>query len=144
MRDKVEIEKKLTEIYDKRLKIRIRKYLKKGFMNCRYNERLIIDDNSVIKVGCCTNAKKKKAGNQLVVCNNDATACACELYTNANARQDIEEEFANDISDPKTCGQTEPKIAVLLWVLHSTNAFPEEEQIGVLKRRNKLNHKIHP
>jgi hypothetical protein len=33
--------------------------------------------------------------------------------------QEIEDEMFTDISDPAICGAKEPKIAMLLWVLHS-------------------------
>ena len=35
-----------------------------------------------------------------------------------NTVQEIEDEMFADISDPAICGAKEPKIAMLLWVLH--------------------------
>ena len=34
--------------------------------------------------------------------------------------QEIEDEMFADISDPAICGAKEPKIAMLLWVLHNS------------------------
>lgn len=131
MRQRKEIEKKLLDYYDKRLKLRIKKYLKRSYMNCCYNERCFVD-NITNKVGCCTKKELHK-DDKITLCNIDSKALECKFYKNKNNRQTIEEQFIADISDPKICGQKEPKIAVLLWVLHGNKLFPEAKNIGVLK-----------
>jgi hypothetical protein len=44
----------------------------------------------------------------------------------------IERQFKDDLADPEKCGQKEPKIAVLLWVMQNNEV--EEKKIGLFKR----------
>ena len=133
MRQKEEIGKKLTELYDKRLKLRFRRYLKRSYFNCEHNSRVVVDSEFVNKVGCCLN-KKIQDGESITICNDDKSALSCKYYNNLNNKKNIEERFVEDISNPKICGQKEPKIAVLLWVLHNNKEFPEEKEVGIWKK----------
>jgi len=124
MRNKKEIEDCLTELYVKRLSLRFKKYLHRSHFNCIYNERCSLTNGlSGHKVGCCRNSKISQ-NDKIFICNDEQQAVKCKYYICSNSKEDIERQFKKDISDPKICGQKEPKIAVLLWVLYDSEKIP--------------------
>lgn len=136
MRTQEEVEIKLEELYNKRLKVRFKRCLKLSYLNCKYNQRMVMEKgNFRSTIGTCTNPKKSNNG-QILVCNEDEAAEKCCEYCNEMTRESVEEQFKSDISNPKICGQKEPKIAVLLWLLHKEKQFPEMEtleQEGIIR-----------
>jgi len=130
MRSREKVENKLTEVYEKRVKLRIRKYLRRSFFNCKFNERLLIQDGSFSrKIGTCVNDAVSKDG-KIFICDKDECANGCRHYQCRHTRESIENDFLDELADPKICGQTEPKIAVLLWVLYQENGFPGNTKKG--------------
>jgi hypothetical protein len=51
-------------------------------------------------------------------CKDGKDCFNCANFICINTQEEIEKEMLEDISDPAICGAKEPKIAMLLWVLH--------------------------
>jgi len=112
-----EIKDKLHETYQNRLKIRLKKFLSKYYRNCKYNKK---HGNFYI----CVN--KKVCEHFVCVCDKNSSFLTCKEYECKNNEKDITEKFRKDVADPKICGQVEPKIAVLLWVMHQDKQIEEQ------------------
>jgi len=57
--------------------------------------------------------------------------------------QEIEDEMFSDISDPAICGAKEPKIAMLLWMLHNgrkdgSKAIAEDNGVSFWERVKRI------
>jgi hypothetical protein len=119
MKTEQEIRKQLEEVYAHRLALRIERKTKKSCRNCKnglYKEFDLGDFGTINKWEC------KYGGN----CDN------CELFKCASNAEMIEQEMILDISDPAICGAKEPKIAMLLWVLHDTKKSKKHKNISTI------------
>lgn len=105
MKTEYEIRKQLEDVYMHRLSLRIQRKTKKNCRNCKngLNKQFDLGDFGTMNKWQC------KYGNN---CNN------CSMFDCIYTQQDIEKQMILDISDPSTCGAKQPKIAMLLWVLH--------------------------
>ena len=105
------IKQQLKTYINKRKHYRIEQKLKKHFSNCQYSQCLN-------RFYICTHKQKLKK-DSYVICTDDRCN-NCHLYNpkyTIKDKQIIQEEFYRDINDPSICGNKEPKIAVLLWVI---------------------------
>lgn len=104
------IRKQLEQVYEHRLLLRIERKTKKCFRNCIHgrNKEFDLGDFGTLNKWQCQKGKK---------CDQ------CKQFVCLNNTQSIEEEMLNDISDPSICGAKEPKIAMLMWVLHDDKKF---------------------
>lgn len=102
------IEELLNIQLKKRLKMRYEQKTKKHFSNCSFSSTLN-------RFYVCNHKKNINKDNYLIctdeICNN------CPLFFCKYTKDLINLEFKNDILDPAICGNKEPKIAVLIWVL---------------------------
>lgn len=106
-----QIKSQLEYYLNKRLNYRIEQKLKKHFSNCKYSE-------CFNRFYIC-NHKNKLRKNSYIICSQQKCN-NCELYDSKYTikdRQIIQNQFYKDINDPAICGNKQPKIAVLLWVL---------------------------
>ena len=96
---------------NKRINNRIEQKLKKHYSNCRYSERFN-------RFHICTNVNNLKKDSYVICSDERCNNCPYykPVYTSKN-KQQIIEQFYNDINDPAICGNKQPKIAVLIWVL---------------------------
>ena len=116
MRDKQEILEKFYELRDAKLRERKRLFLSQTPRNCLYNTRLRVKDNG--NVGFCQSPLVLGALRARVfVCNDDDTACHCNVYLCKNTEEFVEQDFASILSSPARCGHEYPKLAVLIWCL---------------------------
>lgn len=114
MKNENDIEDRLWILYNDRLKLRYKKFLSRYHRNCFFNEKIGLTD-----VYFCINVNLAR-NDSLHLC--DERICAkCKLYRCKHTKDKVKDQFVLDISNPKICGQKEPKIAVLLWVLHGSN-----------------------
>lgn len=104
-----EIEDTLNSQLKKRLKLRYQQKFKKHFSNCKYS-------STMNRFYVCSH-KDNLRKDSYVVCTEDVCS-NCNLFLCKYNKQKINDEFKNDILDPAICGNKEPKIAVLLWVLN--------------------------
>ena len=130
MKNENEIRTQFLQLCDKRLKTRYKKYLTRNPHNCYYGTEhsiVISESESLNKILCEIRLKNK----EIVVC--DADVCQrCKDYQLKNTKKTIEEQFRKDITNPQICGQLEPKIAMLLWVLQSEDI--KKEKPNILRR----------
>ena len=106
MKTEEEVKRQLEEVYEHRLRLRIDRRTKRMCRNCKSGvcrEFDLGDFGTMTKWEC-------KDG------RNCGEYCGFECASDADG---IEKEMLCDISDPAVCGAKEPKIAMLLWVLHS-------------------------
>lgn len=111
-----QLEQKVKQIEDtlnlqlkKRLKLRYQQKLNKHFSNCVFS-------TTMNRFYVCSH-KKHFSKDNFLICTEEICS-KCPLFTSKYNKQKINEEFKRDISDPAICGNKEPKIAVLLWVLN--------------------------
>ena len=122
MKSRLEIQENFEVLCDKRLKNRYKKLLARTTKNCCYSQCYGVNDGENSVVLCQPEINDKK----LFICNDDICA-KCKSFDLKKTKKEIEEEFMNDMSNPQICGQKEPKIAVLLWVLQEEKKLPEEK-----------------
>lgn len=99
------VRQQLEEVYQHRLLLRIERKMKRCYRNCLYgmNKEFDLGDFGTINRWQCQKCKK---------CDS------CAQFECVNTHESIQKEMINDISNPATCGAKEPKIAMLMWVLH--------------------------
>lgn len=125
MKTEEEVKNQLVDVYKHRLMLRIERKTKHICRNCKHGFKCEFDcgDFGVMSKWVCKDGKSY----------NDGCGFSC-LYT----EKDIEDEMIQDISDPAICGAKEPKIAMLMWVLHNSkgnegvqNSEGDKEQGGI-------------
>lgn len=115
MKSENEIKKKLEQVFQHRLDVRLDKYLPKRFKNCKYNFSMKVKDSEIF---LCKNEDVLNKDSKIIhVCDNDKQCANCQFFENSYDYEKIKKQLMQDISDPCICGIKEPKIAVLLWVL---------------------------
>ena len=121
MQTESEIKTRLNELYDHRLVLRMRRLLRRGFRNCIHNKRVSLEDGNGEfegRFGLCMNPEVTGAEDAVLKCGNEREK-GCKCYkAKYTSREQVKAEFDAELRDPKIAGQREPKIAVLLWVLH--------------------------
>jgi hypothetical protein len=105
MKSELEIRKQLEEVYEHRLLLRVERKMRKICRNCKFgiNKEFDLGDFGTMARWECRYGKN---------------CFSCTDFICVNTQEDIEKEMIEDISDPSICGAKEPKIAMLLWVLH--------------------------
>lgn len=116
MQLKSEIQARLWHLYNERLRLRFKKYLARYYRNCQFNVKAGKDEICV-----CTNVANSSL-DRIFICGMEQCS-ACQLYKCKYTKDKIEEYFLKDISNPTICGQKEPKIAVLMWVLQGEDSL---------------------
>lgn len=108
MKSEQEIRRQLEEVYSHRLSIRVDRYTRQMCRNCinGVNREFDLGDFGTMSRWECRDEKK--------CCDGCGFKCRWTI-------EDIENKLIEDISDPAVCGAKEPKIAMLLWVLHKGN-----------------------
>ena len=115
MKTEEEIKKQLEEVYEHRLRLRIDRRMKRLCRNCKCG---ISKEFDLGDFGTMTKWECKDGKNCGEYCGFE---CRCSV-------KEIEDEMFADISDPAICGAKEPKIAMLLWVLHNRKDGSFEEK----------------
>ena len=107
MKSEHEIKRQLEEVYNHRLQLRMERKTKPMCRNCRFGicREFDLGDFGTMTKWECKDGRECGAG------------CGFECRITV---QEIEDEMFADISDPAICGAKEPKIAMLLWVLHNS------------------------
>lgn len=116
MKSEEEIRKQLEQVYQHRLLLRIQRKMKKTCRNCKFgiNKEFDLGDFGTMNRWQCKDGKN---------------CYSCSDFVCINTQQEIQKEMLKDISDPSICGAKQPKIAMLLWVLHE----------GIKNEKNKDN-----
>jgi hypothetical protein len=121
MKTEAELKMRLNELYDHRLTLRIRRLLRRGFRNCVHNKRVSLEDGNGEfegRFGLCMNPVVTGSEDAVLKCGNEREK-GCQCYkAKYESRDQVKAEFDAELRDPKICGQREPKIAVMMWVLH--------------------------
>lgn len=127
MKSESEIRTQLEKVYEYRLSLRVDRRTKRMCRNC--------------KSGVCREFDLGDFGTMSRWECRDGRCCDGQCGFDCKwTEQDIEREMLDDISDPAICGAKEPKIAMLMWMLHDGNAHEEHPNreddsiIGKLKR----------
>lgn len=126
MKTEEEIRNQLRQTYEYRLNLRITRKQKNSCKNC---QKGVVQNLDLGQLGeyitySCTNGYENK-------CNN------CSLYKCKYTRQMIQEQMIQDIKDPSICGCKQPKIAALLWVLHTNKTLEKEQKKQIEKKEQK-------
>ena len=105
MKSEDEVRSQLEQVYRHRLSIRVDRYTKPMCRNCvnGISREFDLGDFGTISRWECRDSRK--------CCDGCGFRCRW-------TEEDIENKMIEDISDPAVCGAKEPKIAMLLWVLH--------------------------
>lgn len=105
MKSECEIRRQLEEVYHRRLSNRVERYTCRMCRNCvnGISRDFDLGDFGSVSKWECKDGRK---------CSE---TCGFECKRSVS---DIEARMIKDISDPSTCGAKEPKIAMLMWVLH--------------------------
>ena len=114
MKTESEIKIQLNDVVQYRLKLRLKKYLRRDYRNCKHNRLAVIAGG---EFHYCSNGKLSSLNDGLKPCGEAKCAEQCSEYVCKHTKASIEKQMLADMRDPKLCGQREPKIAVLLWVL---------------------------
>lgn len=127
MKTKEQIEFKIEQVVQKRLKQRKDKYLSNNCKNCiHFCEKKICDN----EVNYCNDISFFKKNNCSILedLNKD-----CKFFSCKTTEEEVEREFLKDLSDPCVCGIKEPKLAVLIWVLREEEEMVEENDVEKTK-----------
>jgi hypothetical protein len=113
MKNEEEIKRQLEEVYEHRLRLRVDRKTKRMCRNCKYGicKEFDLGDFGTMTKWECKDGK------------NCGEYCGFECRSTV---KEIEDEMFSDIADPAVCGAKEPKIAMLLWVLHGKKDSSEE------------------
>ncbi len=108
MKSEEEVKAQLVDVYEHRLALRIERKTKHACRNCKNGMKCEFDfgDFGVMSKWVCKDGKTYSEG------------CG---FSCLHTQKEIEDEMVQDISDPAICGAKEPKIAMLMWVLHSSS-----------------------
>ena len=101
----------LQKYIQKRLQARIQQKTKKHFSNCKYS-------NCLNRFYVCSNKHNLKR-DSYVICSQDRCNI-CKLYQQKysnSEKQLIVNQFYQQINNPAICGNKQPKIAALIWVV---------------------------
>lgn len=106
MKSEEEVKAQLVDVYEHRLALRIERKTKHACRNCKNAIKCEFDfgDFGAMSKWVCKDGKTYNEG-----CGFDCV----------HTQKEIEDEMLQDISDPAICGAKEPKIAMLMWVLHN-------------------------
>lgn len=118
----------LEKYIQKRLEVRLQQKLKKHFTNCSYS-------NCLNRFYVCSNKKNLKK-DSYVICNEQRCSC-CQLYKQKYTlkdKQKIQQQFYQDINDPSICGNKQPKIAALIWVVKLFGENKKQEKCSIWKK----------
>lgn len=102
-----EIQNQLEQIYKHRFLLRLERKTKRNCRNCKrgFCKQFDLGQFGEVTQWKCKDQKQ---------CNEN---CGFQCK---NTPQEIQKQMIKDISDPSICGAKQPKIAILLWVLHGT------------------------
>ncbi len=135
-----QLDQKINKIEDllnlqlkKRLKSRYEQKMKKHFSNCSYS-------TTFNRFYVCNHKKFLKKDSYLI-CTDD-TCNNCPFFSCKYTKELINLEFKKDVSDPAICGNKEPKIAVLIWVLKLLKENNEMVYINDMECKENLWTKI--
>ncbi len=111
MKNEEEIRRQLEKVYEHRLGLRFERKMRPCCRNCKngYCQEFDLGDFGTVSKWQCRDGKDFGEG------------CG---FSCANTADEIEQEMISDISNPSVCGAKEPKIAMLLWVLHGSSKNP--------------------
>ena len=101
-----QIKNELGRQFEKRLKLRQERKLKKICRNCKLHKDFEIDLGDFgkqVRYICSEHYDFKQE---------------CPYFKAIHSEESIKKEMLEEIKDPSICGAKEPKIAALLWVLH--------------------------
>lgn len=118
----------LEKYIQKRLNVRIQQKLKKHFTNCCYS-------NCLNRFYVCSNKQNLKK-DSYVICSEERCNF-CDLYKQKYTQKDkqkIVNQFYQDINDPSICGNKQPKIAALIWVVKLFGENKKQEKISIWKK----------
>lgn len=106
MKSEKQVRQLLQQTYQHRLNLRCERRLKKQCRNCKnsYEEQMDLGQLGEYKRW---------------ICKYQQDLQKCEKFECKYTEKMIEEQLINDIKDPSICGSKQPKIAVLLWLLHN-------------------------
>lgn len=116
MKTQQEICKQLEEIYQHRLLLRIQRKTKKTCRNCKFGVQKVYN---LGQFGEISKWQCSMAGNKIHDCNK---------FQCLHNEQQIQKQMIKDLSDPSICGAKEPKIAMLMWILHDQNKKREQKK----------------
>jgi hypothetical protein len=117
MRSKEEVLARFEEQSERLLRERKAKYLSRGFMNCRWNNRLRIKGDG--RVGFCSHPINFARTKGVFLCNEDCVAQKCRLFECRSTPEMVERDFKDVLCSPSRCGNEYPKLAVLIWFLQN-------------------------
>ena len=117
MKSEEQVKRQLEDVYNHRLQLRLERKMKPMCRNCKFGvgREFDLGDFGTMTKWECRDGRTCGAG------------CGFECR---NTAKEIEDEMFADISDPAVCGAKEPKIAMLLWVLHGKKSQVQEEGDG--------------
>ena len=115
MKSEEEVKRQLEEVYEHRLRLRIDRKTKRMCRDCRHgiSREFDLGDFGTMSRWECKDGR------------NCGEYCGFECRCTA---KDIEDEMFADISDPAICGAKEPKIAMLLWILHNDRKDEKKDE----------------
>lgn len=116
MRDKQEVREKLEELRASRLRKRKEEFLSQSCQNCEFNSRVHIKGRGKVRL-CMNKEVLSKLNREVFVCEEDEVAQRCNKYQCRNTKEQVEQEFDEILRSPSRCGNTYPKLALLIWFL---------------------------
>jgi hypothetical protein len=120
MRGKDEVRSKFDDLRKKRLSQRKNDFLSRSHINCMHNVRLTVKGNG--KCGFCRHPEiVKKANGKPFVCDEEGTAKRCKFFDCRNTPKTVEDDFEEILSSPSRCGNTYPKLAMMIWFLQGVS-----------------------
>lgn len=131
MRSREEVFEKFCEMRDHKLRELKERYLSRSFMNCAHNFRFPVHGKG--HVGFCQNATVLKlCRRKMFVCNDDGTAKRCKMYDCKNTDESVETLFKDILKSPSRCGESYPKLAILIWFLQGSDGVSKRERLRCL------------
>ena len=121
MKTETEIREKFALLFDRRLKARMKFRLSRNYHNCSH-----------VATSGRFHVCSLRGEGDVKVCD-DKVCESCGRYECGYDAESVREEFVEVLSDPSTCFQQEPKLAMLIWVLKD-DAFHDVEDVSVFKR----------
>lgn len=118
----------LQRYIQKRLDVRIQQKTKKHFTNCCYS-------NCLNRFYVCSHKQNLKKQSYAICSEQRCNDCQLykQKYTNKD-KQKITQQFYQEINDPAICGNKEPKIAALIWVVKLFCENKKQEKNSIWKK----------
>lgn len=122
MRDEKHVRKKLLELKQKHLRRKLHKHLQPLPENCKHNQTHVgtnKEEDGQEEVGLCMLGHENIEEWPGNICEAPEKAEKCPFFNPKRSKEELIEEFKEEMKDPEVLAYEYPDIAALQWVLEN-------------------------